>query len=170
MKLRIRETAVFGFLGALMFASKLVMDALPNIHLLALFTVVFTVVYRGKALFPIYIFVTLTGLFGGFNAWWVPYLYLWLILWGMAMLLPKRMPPALCPVVYALICSLHGFLYGTLYAPLQALMFGFSFDQTVAWIVAGLPFDVIHGISNFCFGLLAVPLIKILRRLAIGRH
>ncbi|MBQ2750786.1 MAG: hypothetical protein IJF34_13460, partial [Clostridia bacterium] len=52
--LRIREIAVFGMLGALMFASKIIMEALPNIHLLGMFTVVFTAVYRKKALYPIY--------------------------------------------------------------------------------------------------------------------
>ncbi len=156
---------MFGFLGALMFASKIVMDALPNVHLLAVFTVVFTVVYRQKALYPIYISVILIGLYGGFNAWWIPHLYLWTILWGAVMLLPGRMPLWLCPIVYAIVCSAHGFLYGTLYAPAQAIMFGYSFEQTVAWIVMGFPFDVIHGISNLGLGLLIVPMITVLRRL-----
>ena len=57
MKLSIKETAVFGMLGALMYASKLFMDLFPNIHLLGVFIVAFTVVYRSKALYPIYVFV-----------------------------------------------------------------------------------------------------------------
>ena len=165
MKLSIRETAVFGCLGALMFVSKLVMEVLPNIHLLALFTVVFTVVYRAKALYPIYIFVVLCGLYGGFNLWWIPHLYLWLILWGAVMLLPKNMPRWLAPVVYCTVCAAHGFLYGTLYAPAQALMFGYNFNQMLAWIAAGIPYDVIHGVSNLFCGLLAVPLITVMRKL-----
>ena len=28
----------------------------------------------------------------GFGVWWVPYLYVWTVLWGMTMLLPKKMP------------------------------------------------------------------------------
>ena len=54
MKLTIREIAVFGMLGSIMYASKLVMELLPNIHLLGVFVVAFTVVYRKKALYPIY--------------------------------------------------------------------------------------------------------------------
>ena len=148
-----------------MFASKLVMEALPNIHLLALFVLVFTVIYRSKALWPIYVFVILCGIYGGFNLWWIPHLYLWLILWGIVMLLPKHMPRWLAPVVYCTVCALHGFLYGTLYAPAQALMFGYSFSQMIAWIVAGLPYDAIHGISNLICGSLAVPLITVIRKL-----
>ena len=61
MKLTVREMAVFSMLGAVMYASKVIMDAAPNIHLLGMFIVAFTVVYRKKALYPIYIFVLLTG-------------------------------------------------------------------------------------------------------------
>lgn len=165
MKLTIREISVFGLLGALMYASKLAMEGLPNIHLLAVFTVVFTVVYRKKALYPIYIYVILCGLFGGFATWWIPHLYLWTILWGAVMLLPRTMPKGVAAAVYALVCAAHGFLYGTLYAPAQAILFGLDFDRTVAWIIAGLPYDVIHGISNLGLGLLIVPLITVLRRL-----
>ena len=44
MKLTVRETAVFAMLGALMYASKMIMELAPNIHLLGAFTVAFTVV------------------------------------------------------------------------------------------------------------------------------
>ncbi len=165
MKLTIRETAIFGFLGALMYTSKLLMEGLTNIHLIAVFTVVFTVVYRRKALYPIYIFVLLCGLFGGFDLWWIPHLYLWLILWGAAMLIPKDLPPRLCSVCYAVLCSIHGFLYGLLYAPAQALMFGYSFDQTVKWVIEGIPYDITHGISNLFLGFSVLPLVTLLRQL-----
>lgn len=169
MKLTIRDTAIFGMLGALMYASKILMELLPNVHLIGVFTIAITVVYRKKALYALYTFVFLTGLFGGFAVWWLPYLYIWLPLWGAAMLLPKDMSRKIAPVVYMLVCSAHGFLYGTLYAPVQALLFGLSFDATLAWIVAGLPFDCIHGISNFFCGLLVVPIISALR-IASGSH
>ncbi|MBQ4116643.1 MAG: hypothetical protein IJD37_04640 [Clostridia bacterium] len=163
MKLNIKEIAIFGMLGGLMFASKLAMEVFPNIHLIGVFIVAITVVYRVKALYPIYIFVFVFGLFYGFNIWWLPYLYIWTVLWGIVMLLPKNMPPKVAPIVYMIVCGLHGFLYGTLYAPAQAIMFGFTFKQTVAWIIAGIPFDAIHGVSNLICGMLIVPLIKAMR-------
>ena len=138
------------------------MEALPNIHLLGVLTVVYTIVYRRRALIPIYIYIMLNGLFAGFNMWWVPYTYIWTLLWGIAMLLPQNMPKKIAIPVYCAICGLHGFLYGTLYAPAQALMFGLNFKQMIAWIVAGIPFDIIHGISNIALGLLIVPLSEIL--------
>lgn len=163
MNVKIKEIAVFGMLGAVMFASKMLMEVLPNIHLLGAFIVAITVVYRKKALYPIYIYVLLNGIFAGFAMWWIPYLYIWTILWAVIMILPKNMPKKVAPIVYAVVCSLHGFGFGVLYAPAQAIMFGLNFDSMLAWIAAGLPFDVIHGISNLCCGILILPLVKILK-------
>lgn len=165
MKLTVKETAVFGMLGALMYASKLLMEIAPNIHLLGVFTIAFTVVYRKKALYPIYTYILLNGIFSGFATWWIPYLYLWSILWGVSMLLPEKMPKKIRPIIYMAVNACHGFLFGTLYAPAQAILFGLSFDGMIAWIIAGLPFDFIHGISNFFCGMLIIPIINILQRL-----
>lgn len=165
MKLTVREIAVFGFLGTLMYVSKLVMEGLPNVHLLGVFTVAFTVVYRKKALYPIYIYVFLCGLFAGFSVWWIPHLYLWTVLWGVVMLIPKNMPKWLCPIVYMAICSAHGFLYGTLYAPAQAILFGLDFHGMIAWIIAGFPWDILHGIGNLVLGTLIVPITNVLKKI-----
>lgn len=163
MKLKIKEIAVFGMLGALMYASDVLMDVLPNIHLIGVFIVASTVVYRAKALFPIYIYVFLNGFFSGFSLWWIPYLYVWTVLWGLVMLLPKNMPEMIKPVVYMCVCAAHGFLFGIIYAPAQALLFGLDFKGMLTWIAAGLPFDIIHGISNFICGILIIPIIKVLK-------
>ncbi len=190
MKLTVKEVVIFGMLGALMYVSKLVMDFLPNIHLIGVLITAVTIVYRKKALYPIYIFVFLTGFLGGFANWWIPYLYVWAVLWGMVMLIPKKWGDYLAspvrsrrekdresnegrafssklrkllPLLYMCVCAAHGFLYGVLYAPSQALLFGLSWEGMIAWIVAGLPFDITHGISNFCCGVLILPIAAALR-------
>lgn len=159
------EMTVFAMLGALMFCSKIIMEWAPNVHLLGMFTMVYTLVYRKKGLIPIYVYVMLNGIYAGFSAWWVPYLYIWTVLWGVTMLLPRHMPKAAQAVVYPLVCGLHGLAFGTLYAPAQALMFGLNFQQTLAWIAAGLPWDVVHGLGNLAAGLLILPLSSLLRQL-----
>ena len=150
-------------LGALMYASKVAMEFLPNIHLLGVMIVALTVVYRKKALYPIYIFILICGLFAGFATWWLPYLYIWTVLWGFTMLLPKKLNKYARPFIYMAICGAHGFLFGTLYAPTQALIFGLSFKGMVTWIIAGLPFDLLHGVSNFFCGILIIPIIRALQ-------
>lgn len=164
MKITTRELVVFGLLGGIMFASKIALEFLPNVHILGMLTMAYTVTYRKKALYPIYTYVFLNGLYAGFNMWWLPYLYLWAILWGVTMLLPKKMKPQIAVPVYMVVCALHGFLFGTMYAPAQALIFGLNFKGMVAWIVAGLPYDAIHGVSNFFMGTLVLPMVNILHR------
>ena len=150
-------------LGALMYISKLIMEVAPNVHLLGTFVIAFTLVYGKKALYPFYVYVLLNGIFAGFATWWIPYLYIWTVLWGVVMLLPKKMPKKIRPLVYMCVCAAHGFLFGTLYAPAQAILFGLNFEGMVAWIIAGLPWDFVHGVSNFFCGILIMPIVRILR-------
>lgn len=166
---RIYDICIFSMLGALMFCSKVVMEFLPNVHLLGMLTMVYTLVYRHRALIPIYLYVLLNGIYAGFNMWWIPYLYIWTILWGVTMLLPRNMPKKVGAVVYPIVCALHGLAFGTLYAPAQAIMFGLSFKQTLAWIVAGLPWDLVHMAGNFAAGLLIVPLYAVISKLEKSR-
>jgi energy-coupling factor transport system substrate-specific component len=163
LKLSVKEIVVFGMFSAVMYASKVLMEIFPNVHLLGVFVIALTVVYRKKALYPIYTYVFINGLFAGFATWWIPYLYLWTLLWGATMLIPKNLPKKIKPIVYMVLCALHGFLFGTLYAPMQALFFGLNFEGMVAWIVAGLPWDFVHGVSNFFCGILICPIISLLQ-------
>ena len=163
--LDLRHMVIFAMLGTVMFASKVIMELLPNIHLLGMLTMVYTLVYRKRALIPIYIYVLLNGIYAGFAVWWVPYLYIWTVLWAGTMLLPRKMKPVVAVPVYMAVCALHGLAFGTLYAPAQALFFGLNFRATVAWIVAGLPWDVMHAVGNLVAGTLVLPLTRLLNKL-----
>ncbi len=164
MKLSTKEIILFGLCGGIMYLSKMLMELVPNVHLTGVFVIVFTVVYGVKALYPIYVFVFLTGLLSGFATWWIPYLYIWTVLWGAVMLLPKSKRICMPSYVYMMICALHGLLYGVLYAPVQMIVYGLSFEGMLAWIVAGFPWDAVHGIGNFFCGVLICPLVSAIRR------
>lgn len=156
---------VFSMFGAMMFCSTLIMEGLPNIHPLAMFIIVLTVVYREGALIPLYIYVILSGLRWGFGLAWVPYIYIWLPLWGAVMLLPRTLPIKWRAVIYPTIAVLHGLLFGILYAPAQALLFGLNFRQTVSWVAMGFAYDLLHAVGNGVIGLLALPLSELLLKL-----
>ena len=162
---RILRLSVYAMLGALMFCSKVAMEALPNIHLVGMLTMTYTIVLRFRALIPIYVYVMLDGVMQGFSVWWLPYLYAFTILWAITMLFPKKMPRSVGTVVYPAVCALHGLFFGVLYAPAQALMFGFDFEQTLTWIAAGFAFDITHFFGDLFSGLLILPLSELLKRL-----
>ena len=163
------EITLFSMLGALMFALQIAMEFLPNIHLTGMLTILYTSVFRKKALIPVTVYILLCGVRWGFSVSWMPYVYLWPILWGMAMLIPARLPLKKAKFIYPAVGFLHGILFGTLYAPAQMLFFGFSFKQTIAWIITGLPWDLVHGLGNFTaclmIPLLAPPLNKAAQKL-----
>ena len=161
----VRELVIFSMLGTLLCLSDLLMEALPNIHILGLLIAAFTLTYGVKALFPIYVYAFLIGLTSGFGLWWLPYLYIWTVLWGVIMLIPKRLPRTILFTVIHALTVLHGLLFGTLYAPVQALIFGLDFDGMLAWIAAGLTFDLIHAAGNLVFGFFIYPLTVLLEKL-----
>lgn len=160
------QMALFASFGTLMFISDIAMEILPNIHLIAMFTITFTVVYRAKALIPLYVYVLITLIFSGFATWSLPYLYIWTVLWAIIMLLPREMPKFVAVPVYIAIAGLHGILFGILYAPAQILLFfGGDWSKFWPWVLAGLPFDVIHCIGNLFAGILVLPLATVLRKM-----
>jgi len=161
----IRDIIIFTMLGTIMFISKVIMEFLPNIHAIAMFIAVFTLIYRWRALIPVYVYVFLTGLYNGFGTWWYPYIYIWAILWALIMLIPKRLSLRTKAIICTVLCGLHGILYGTLYAPFQALAFGLNFEGMIAWIIAGFPFDIVHMCGNVAMSVLIVPLYKVINKL-----
>lgn len=163
---RTRELVIFAMLGAIMYLSKILMEWAPNIHFVGMLTVTYTLVFRRKALIPLYLYVFLDGLTHGFAVWWIPYTYIWTILWGVTMLLPKKMRPAVAAPVCMIVCALSGLTFGTLYAPVQALFYGYSLDDTLAWIALGFPYDLLHALGNLAAGTLILPLGTLLCRLA----
>ncbi len=141
-------------------------ETVANVHQLALFIGALTAVYRVRALIPIYLYIMLEGLLGGFGTWWIPYLYLWLILWGMFMLIPRGLPMPVFAAVSVIISGLHGLGFGLMYAPYQCLVFfKGDFSQFWAWVAYGLPTDIAHMIGNICAALLIVPLTVLICKL-----
>ena len=165
-KIPIRTLTIFALLAAMMFISRFTMQGILNVHLLGTFIAAITLTYRSRALLPIYLYIFIEGFFAGFGLWWLPYLYIWLPLWGVFMLVGKiNIPHKIKVPLYMILSALHGLSFGILYAFTQVFIFGFDFNATITWIIAGLPADVIHAISNFTSGILIIPLHLLLKGL-----
>ena len=158
--------AIFAMLGVIMYISDILMEFLPNVHIVGVLVVVYTVVYRSRALLPIYIYVLMNGLFSGFGIWWLGYLYIWTVLWGLVMLVPKRLPEKARYVIYTVLCTLHGFAFGLLYLPVQTI-YSSDINYLISWWSLGfVTADIYHGIGNCIFGILLIfPLSKLLLKL-----
>ena len=119
--LKLRELIIFAILGSIMFVSHMVMIWIPSVHLIGLLIAAYTLTYRVKALIPLYLYVMIYGALYGFSVWWVPYLYIWLPLWGIFMLAGKlKLSVKVKIPVYMVLCAMHGLSFGIMYAPFQA--------------------------------------------------
>ena len=169
------DLVIFAMLAAVMFSLKVVLAGLPNIEPVSLLVIVYTAVYRVRALIPIYIYVVLEGLLFGFSVYWYGYLYVWTILWLAVMLIPRaafavsgKWAAVIAPLI-ALLSGAFGLAFGLLMAPPQVYYFGFSLDKIWAWVLAGIPYDVAHACGNFAFGFAALPLVSLLKKLEASR-
>ena len=107
-KLTLRETVLFGVLGALTFAAKYAMSALPNIEPVSLLIMLYAVVFGWKALYPMYLYVMMEILLYGLGLWNINYLYIWTVLLVAAMLLRKMEEP----LGWALLSAGFGLAFG----------------------------------------------------------
>ena len=146
--------------AALLVTGKEMLAPLPNVEVVTLLIMVYTTVYRFRALVPIYVFVAVEAVLWPSVSGTLMYLYIWLVPWALVMLLPRawqRLP------AYVGIGALFGLAFGTLCAPVHALYFGVYGKGLLAWIAVGFPWDVTHAVGNFAMAFLAPVLIRVLR-------
>lgn len=80
MKLKVCEIVLFSVLGSLLSVSQIVLSFLPNIEIVTLLIILFSIVYEQKAIYIVFIFIVTMGLIYGFGLWWIGYLILWPLL------------------------------------------------------------------------------------------
>lgn len=111
-RLSVREMCLLALFGALMFGTQLAMASLPNVHLVAMFVILATLLFSWKAMYSVAVFVLLEGLVFGFGIWWASYLYIWPLLVVIAV--PFRANDS--ALFWAVIAGLHGLFFGALCA------------------------------------------------------
>lgn len=155
-----RRIVTDAFLTAILFALQIALAYLPNIELVSLFVILYTRIL-GKRVLPILTaFTLLEGILYGFGIWWISYLYLWPFLAGCTWCLKKLNSP---DWGYVILSSLYGLSFGFL-CSLPYLSGGVG--AMFSWWIAGIPFDLIHGISNLILALILLnPLQRILHKL-----
>ena len=144
-------------MSALLIIVQIGLSFLPNIELVSLLIILFTIIYGWKTLYIIYIFVIVEGLIYGFGIWWINYLYVWTILMLIAMLFRNERSP----FFWAILSGAFGLCFGALCSIPYFFIGGVS--MAVSGIISGIPFDAIHCFSNYIISLvLFYPLYHLL--------
>ena len=144
-----KRACYIAVMAAIIIASKEAVSALPNIEPVTLLVCLFQVHFGIDTLYAIYIFALVEGLIYGFHPlWWIPYLYVWTILWVISHLLKKDDHP----VAWASLMGMFGLVFGAL-CTLPYFVVG-DWAGGLAYFLSGLSFDLVHCVGNFFVGLL----------------
>lgn len=154
-----RLVVLSAMLSAILVVLQMAMAFLPNIEPVSLLVLVYALVLRRKVFYILFPFAVLEGLVFGFGLWWVSYLYVW-PLWAWIVL---RLDPHSGPWTWAVANGAFGLSFGALCA--LPYLAGGPWAAVSYWL-AGIPFDLVHCLGNFCLALvLAEPLRQLLDRL-----
>ena len=159
-KLSAREICILALMGALMFATKLALAALPNIHMNAILIILGAVFFGIRAMYSIMVYIMLEGLFFGFGLWWLSYLYVWPIFCLVALFFRKNESA----LVWAVIAAVFGLCFGAL-CSIPYFFIGGA-EMAFSYWISGIPFDLSHCAGNFVISFaLYKPLNSLIRRL-----
>lgn len=150
--------------GAILFVSQVALASLPNCELVTVLVVALTLTLGKEVIITCIVFAFLEMLVWGAGLWVLMYFYVWpglvIIVLGLKKVIKDD------TFLWAVVMGIWGLSYG-LMCSLIYLPVGVSY--AVVWWIAGIPFDIIHGISNFITGLVLLkPLMKVLNRLKRG--
>jgi len=159
-KLRTRDIVLIALLSAIMLAAQVVFAVLPNIELVSLLVIVYSITLGWRTYFILAVFVLLEGIVYGFGSWWFCYLYVWSILAAVSYLLRKNDSA----VLWGCVSGVYGLMFGALCSITYLFIGGPGY--ALSWWISGIPFDITHCIGNFVVALVLVkPLSKLMRRL-----
>ena len=132
-----------GMLLGVLEAAKRALDLVPNVELVTLLLVVYTIYFGKRTYIIAFAFTALEIFFWGPHVWVIMYLYVWPLLVTIVLLIRRRADHW----HYCLLSAGYGFCFGAL-CSVPYLFIGGP-RMLLSWWIAGIPYDLIHGISNF---------------------
>lgn len=147
-------------LAVILFISQVSIAYLPNIELVSLLIIVYSLIWEKDTKYICTVYVLMTALQWGFGLWWVSYLIVW-PMWSIIVVALKKTVKDRWWLWACFSCA-FGLCFGALFALPYIILVSPSYALTY-WI-SGIPWDIIHGSGNFIITLvIGKPLYKILK-------
>lgn len=147
--LAVRRIVYIAVMTAIMEAAKIALNPVPNVELITLLVIVFTKQFGWKMTLPaVLIFAFIECTYWGFGTWSIVYFYMWPLL----VLLTHLNKNAESIWNYTVLSAAFGLTFGAFCSVVTLIAAGLK--AAFAWWIAGIPYDLIHGISNFIICLL----------------
>ena len=164
-KIKAKDIALVGVMIATLEAVKQALAFLPNVEMITLLIVLYALVFGKRVYYAIPVFILMEGCLYGFGIWWIMYIYIWPLLAFVTRLYRKQESPWF----WAIFTGGFGLIFGALCA--IPYLFIDGWHGALVWWVAGIPYDILHGISNVVLCLILFrPLYQVLKRLEMQLH
>lgn len=156
----VRDVAVLGVALAVIEVTKQVLSFIPNVELVTLLFIVYTLYLGKKTLLVAIGLIAIDCFIYGISVWVLMYLYIWPVLVLITDLAGKRKAKRL---FFCFLSAAFGLSFGFL-CSIPYFFIG-GWQTAFGWWVSGIPYDAIHCISNFvlCF-ILFDPLCAVMKR------
>ena len=163
-----RLIAEIGLMAAILEVSKTALALVPNVELVSLEIILFTLYLGAPALIAVFAFVGAECLVWGLGLWSITYLYIWPILVALTLLSKRKENTPGELLYFSILSGVYGLFFGAL-CSIPFLFIGGIKSAFGMWI-AGIPYDLIHCIGNFFICLILYkPLHGVMERLKSSR-
>lgn len=161
----IRGLAEMGMMLAMVEVAKQALAAIPNVELVTFLFLVFAILFGRRAILVSWAFTAVETMIHGVNLWVIMYLYIWPLEILLVMLLHRRFPRDEDGYWwYSVFAALFGLLFGAMCSVPYLFLGGPR--VAIAWWIAGIPYDILHGISNLILCLILFrPVMRAARRI-----
>lgn len=160
LRLTIKDIVLIGVMIATLEAGKFVLSFLPNIEIVSLLIVLYTIIFGKKIFYAVFVFVLVECLVWGFGLWSIMYFYIWPLLALISYFFRNQKSVWF----WSIILAIYGLIFGALCSIVYFFAGGIS--GAISWWIAGIPYDIVHCFGNFSVTLvLYKPLSKILIKL-----
>ena len=154
MSSRTKEVVTIGMSSAIIVALQVALSPFPNIELVTTLFIFYSLTLPARTVVATAsVFTTVQALVWGVGDWVIGYYWIW-NLWVLLVVLLK---PKIGRDYYkwALLSGFWGLIFGALFALNHGIFYGFNFS--IAYWLRGIPFDLVHSISNYLITLITLP-------------
>jgi energy-coupling factor transport system substrate-specific component len=161
----VKRLVRIAMLGASLYVAQLALAVLPNVEIVSLLIVIFTLLFGRDAVHISLVYVMFTGFHWGFGLWWATYLFVWplfsLTVGKLAGMVGDNWH------TWAFVLAVFGLAFGALFA--VPYIFVVSPKYALTYWIAGIPWDVTHCVANFVLAsIVGKRLFTILQRAVEG--
>lgn len=159
LSLTTKDIVLMGLMLASIEVVKSALSFIAGVEMVTLLFILYTLYFRKKMVYLLLCFYLTEGVLYGFGIWWFAYLYIWALLVWLVYLFRKRKSVWF----WSVLSGLFGLSFGLLCSFMS--LFAGGIKVAVSWWIAGIPTDILHGISNFVICLvLFKPLDRVFSR------